>query len=242
MINNKDSGNNNTLQNVFIGLFSVAVLVGIICFWVFAYFKWFKGKNYLKINMLIIEYINMDIEKLEIKSPDNYNWDDVIYINDFIENSLEIIKRESKIGVNIYYIKYGTLRPFYFTINHLIGDIEEIEGSSDKYLVVLTSLRNKNINILLDNIWESIEDRINPNIKIKDYDKFRFNSDMDLPLNTIIDFRSLVKNISCIIEKDNEYYPEIHLDEYLYVKGNTWHVNPLLPERIKFPNGGIVFK
>ena len=45
MINNKDSGNNNTLQNVFIGLFSVAVLIGIICFCVFAYFKWFKGKN-----------------------------------------------------------------------------------------------------------------------------------------------------------------------------------------------------
>ena len=45
IINNKNSGNNNTLQNVFIGLFSVAVLIGIICFCVFAYFKWFKGKN-----------------------------------------------------------------------------------------------------------------------------------------------------------------------------------------------------
>ena len=45
MINNKDSSNNNTLQNVFIGLFSVAVLIGIICFCVFAYFRWFKGKN-----------------------------------------------------------------------------------------------------------------------------------------------------------------------------------------------------
>ena len=94
----------------------------------------------------------------------------------------------------------------------------------------------------LDNIWESIEDRIDPNIKIKDCDKFRFNSDMDLPLNTIIEFRSLVINISCIIEKDNEYYPEIYLDECLYVKDNTWLVNSLLPERIKFPNEGIVFK
>ena len=45
MINNKDSSNNNTLRNVFIGLFSVPVLIGIICFCVFAYFKWFKGKN-----------------------------------------------------------------------------------------------------------------------------------------------------------------------------------------------------
>ena len=48
MINNKDSSNNNTLRNVSIGLFSVAVLIGIICFCVFAYFKWFKGKKLFK--------------------------------------------------------------------------------------------------------------------------------------------------------------------------------------------------
>ena len=46
IINNKDSGNNNTLQNVFIGLFPVAILIGIIFFFcVLAYFKWFKSKN-----------------------------------------------------------------------------------------------------------------------------------------------------------------------------------------------------
>ena len=48
MINNKDSGKHNTLRNVFIGLFSVAVLIGIICFCVLAYFKWFKGKKSFK--------------------------------------------------------------------------------------------------------------------------------------------------------------------------------------------------
>ena len=46
----------------------------------------------------------MDIEQLKIKTSDNYNWDDIIYINDSDEKSLEIIKRESKISVNIYYI------------------------------------------------------------------------------------------------------------------------------------------
>ena len=59
-------------------------------------------------------------------------------------------------------------------------------------------------------IWRSIENKINTGIKIKDYDKFRFNSDIDLLLNTIIKFRSLLINISCVIEKDNEYYPEIY--------------------------------
>ena len=67
----------------------------------------------------------MNIEQLKIKTLDNYNWDDIIYISGFDENSLVIIKRESKTGFNIYYIKYGTLRPFYFSINRLIGYIEE---------------------------------------------------------------------------------------------------------------------
>ena len=49
MINNKDNVDNcNTLQNVFIGLFSVSVFIGIICFCVFAYFRWFKGKKLFK--------------------------------------------------------------------------------------------------------------------------------------------------------------------------------------------------
>ena len=151
----------------------------------------------------------MDMEPLKIKTQANYNWNDKIYINDFDENSLEIVKRESKIGANIYYIEYSTLRLFYFVVHSLIGYIEEIEGSSDKYLVVLSSLHNKNITSVLDNIWGSVEDQINPNIKIKDFYKFRFNSDIDLPLNTTTEFRSLVKNVDCIIERDNEHYPEI---------------------------------
>ena len=45
-INNRDHiDNNNTMRNVFIGLFSVLLIVGIVCFRVFAYFKWFKGKT-----------------------------------------------------------------------------------------------------------------------------------------------------------------------------------------------------
>ena len=99
----------------------------------------------------------MDIEPLKIKTQATYNWDDMIYINDFDEDSLDIIKRESKIGVNIYYIKYSTLRPLYLVINRLFGYIEEIEVSSDKYLVVLSSLHNKNITSVLDQIWESVK-------------------------------------------------------------------------------------
>ena len=48
----------------------------------------------------------MDIKSLEIKTKTSYNWDDIVYINDFNVNSLRMIKRESRIGANIYYIGY----------------------------------------------------------------------------------------------------------------------------------------
>ena len=157
----------------------------------------------------------MDINSLEIKNKTNYDLDNICYIDDFNVNSLKITKKESRIDANIYYTRCvlnlnDTIIPLYFIINNLIGYIEEIDGSSDKYLVVASSVCNKNITSVLEMIWTSIEDKINSDIKIKDYDKFRFNSNIDLRLNTIIEFRSLLINISCVIEKDNEYYPEIY--------------------------------
>ena len=74
----------------------------------------------------------------------------------------------------------------------------------------------------LDKIWLSIKDKINPGIKIKYYDKFRFNSDIDLPVNMIIEFRSLIINVSCVIEKDSEYYPEIYLADCSNVKNSIY--------------------
>ena len=116
----------------------------------------------------------MDIKSLKIKTKTNYNWDDIVYINDFDVNTLEVINRESEIGVDIYYIgyvlelnyDYNTINPLYFVINRLISYIEKIEGSSEKYLVVAKSVRNKDIISVLNMLWGSIEnkieDKINP--------------------------------------------------------------------------------
>ena len=117
-------------------------------------------------------------------------------------------------------LDYDIIIPLHFLINRLIGFIEEIDRSNDKYLVVVSRLCNKNVINALDKVWSSIKDKINPNVKIKDYDKFRFNSDIDLPVNTIIEFRSLLINVSCVIEKDNEYYPEIYLEDCSYVRNS----------------------
>ena len=139
----------------------------------------------------------MGINSVELKDKTNYDLDNIDYIVDFDVNSLRITKKESRIGANIYYTKCAlnldddVIIPLHFRIACLIGFIEEIDGSSDKYLVVVSSLCNKKIINALDKVWSSIKDKINPGIKIKDYDKFRFNSDIDLPVNMIIEFRSL---------------------------------------------------
>ena len=87
----------------------------------------------------------MNISSLEMKNKTNYDSDTISHSNDFDLNSLVVSKRESGIGINIYYtrcdLENNTIIPLYF----FIGFIEEINGSSDKYLVVVSSMRNKNI-------------------------------------------------------------------------------------------------
>ena len=178
--------------------------------------------------MLIIKIKKLDIKSLKIKTKTDYNCDDMVYIYDFDVNLVKIIKRESRIGANIYYIRYvlepeyyykNSIKPLYFVINRLFGFIEKIERSSDRYLVVNIN-NEKTINIF-DKLWKFIENKItsnNSSNKIKEYNKLRFNSDLYLPTDTLIEFRMLTIFINCVIVKDNEYYPEIYLDECLYVK------------------------
>ena len=182
----------------------------------------------------------MNIESLKIETKTNYNWDDIVYIYYIDVKLIKVIKRESRIGVEIYYVGYvfdseyetHSTKPLYLVINHLFGNKEKIEGWSERYLVV--NINNKKIINIFDEIWKYIEQRIsadgiwkfveekfifdNENYKIKDYNKLRFSSNLDLPLDTLIEFRALTLTISCVIEKDGKYYPEIYLDEGLYVK------------------------
>ena len=107
----------------------------------------------------------MVINSLEIKDKTNYDLDNIDYIDDFDVNSLKITKKESRIGANIYYNRCALnldddiILPLHFLIDRLIGFIEEIDGSSDKYLVVVSSLRNKNIIDALNMVWSSIEEK-----------------------------------------------------------------------------------
>ena len=185
----------------------------------------------------------MVIESLKIGTKSNYNWDDIVYVYDIDVKLIKVIKRKSRIGVDIYYIGYVfdseyetyNIKSCYLVINHLFGNNEKIEGSRDRYLVVnINNINNKKIINVFDEIWKYIEQRVtadgiwkfveekflfdNENNEIKDYNKLRFSSNLDLPLKTLIRFRALTLTLSCVIEKDGKYYSEIYLDEGLYVK------------------------
>ena len=100
----------------------------------------------------------MVIESLKIETKSNYNWDDIVYVYDIDVKLIKVIKRESRIGVDIYYIGYvfdfeyktHTIKPFYLVIIHLFGHIGKIEGSSCRYLVV--NINNKKIINIFDEI------------------------------------------------------------------------------------------
>ena len=97
-------------------ILQVFLLLYFQCFYllelfVFAYLPILSGlkvKNYLKMNILIIKNYSsnykMVIKSVKIKTKSNYNWDDIVYVYDIDVKLMKIIKRESKIGVDIYYI------------------------------------------------------------------------------------------------------------------------------------------
>ena len=170
-----------------------------------------------------------------MKNKSNYFWDNIVYLDDFDVKLVKVVKRESRIGVDIYYVGYvlepnddiDSISPLYLVVNHLFGRVEKIKGSSDRYLVV--DENNKEVVNVFDKLWKFIKDEINGLLKrnhkitfsnadnkINEYKKLRFSSDVDLPLDTLIEFHFLTIVINCVIEKGNKYYPEIYLDECLY--------------------------
>ena len=166
----------------------------------------------------------MVIKSLKIKNQSYYYWNDITFINDFDINFLKIAKRESRIEVDIYYIGYvvnkleydiNSVKPLYLSVKSLLGSVEKIDGSSDRYI----GIDKSNIEVInvFNTLREYIEDKIILD-KIDGFDKIRFNSDIDLPLGTLIQFKILTIIIRCIIKKDDKYYPEIYLDECLYNK------------------------
>ena len=164
---------------------------------------------------------------------------DMIQLTNFDCQLLKINKRENRENNNIYYISYKINKPehdinsinnLYFVVDYLYGKIEKINGLKDRYLVINEDgpMNEKNINFFYY-LWNTIINKIkysrgddiifdDNEVIIKDWNKIRFSSDVFIPNYVSINFYSLVSVINYVIEKNDEFIPEIHINEGYFTK------------------------
>ena len=181
----------------------------------------------------------MSVKYLKIKNESIFYSNDMIQLNNFDSRLLKINKRENRENNNIYYISYKINKPehninslnnLYFVIEYLYGTIEKIDGSKDRYLVIDEDrLINKENIDLFYYLWNAIINKIkylrgdhvmldDNEVIIKDWNKIRFSSDVFIPNDVLINFHSLVIVINYVIEKNDEFIPEIYSDDGYFEK------------------------
>ena len=154
---------------------------------------------------------------------------DIIQLNNFDGQLLEINIRENSENNNISYISYK-INNLYFVVDYLYGTIEKINGSKDRYLVINKDdlMNEKNMNFFYY-LWNTIINKIkysrgddimfdDNEVIIKDWNKIRFSSDIFIPDDVFINFYSLVIVINYVFEKNDEFIPEIYINEGYFKK------------------------
>ena len=119
---------------------------------------------------------------------------------------------------NFDYINIHSVNPLYLIIDKVDGYIEE--NNENKYLILAFTEKKKkrSINKIHKTLgWDLIE-KINdkPGEYGKDFMKIKFNSDDNLSLNKILRLHNLTIVARSVFQEDNNYYPQVFLDEYLY--------------------------
>ena len=178
----------------------------------------------------------MTAKSLKIKNESMLYPNDMIQLNNFDCQLLKINKRENREN-NIYYISYKINKPehdinsinnLYFVVDYLRGKIEKINDSKDRYLIINEDSLMSEKNTSFFYLWDSIINKIkylrgddvlfdDNEVIIKDWNKIRFSSDLFIP-NVSIDFYSLVIVINYVIEKNDEFIPEIYINEGYFTK------------------------
>ena len=112
----------------------------------------------------------------------------------------------------------------------MYGTIEKINSSKDRYLVINKDnlMNEKNMNLFYY-LWNTIINKIkysrgddimfdDNEVIIKDWNKIRFSSDIFIPDDVFINFYPLVIIVNYVIEKNDEFIPEIYINEGYFKK------------------------
>ena len=164
-----------------------------------------------------------EVKKINIKSAYHY-FEDIINVEDFHSNLLEIDKKSHK-DIDMCYIGYITIRKFgdcesihkmnllYLIVHSATGHFKE--KYSEKYLIVDSTQKYEEV---FSGIKSEIE-TINNGKELfyeKNYARIGVNTDDSLPLNRKLRFPTLIIIIACIFQEGKKLYPQIYLDKCLY--------------------------
>ena len=129
---------------------------------------------------------------------------------------------------DIYYIACVTkkaeydlnsVKPLYLMISKIKGHFEEKDG--DKYLIVSpengdTIQKYQEVFDRLKEIIKKVNDYSQPIKYYGNYMKIKFNTDDNILLIKLIYLPTITITIRSITKKDDKYYPQVFLDEFLY--------------------------
>ena len=155
-----------------------------------------------------------EVKQINIKNRTYYFYNDMINIKDYELNLLKIDRKSYK-DIGIYNIGYIAIKA--------IDDCENIYSVNPLYLLV--NHENGYIEAKNEiNTWPlTLQMKINEAVSSgkfdyeKDYMKIKFNSDNNLPLNKPPKFHSMTITIRSVFEEDGKIYPQVFLDDNLYV-------------------------
>ena len=117
----------------------------------------------------------------------------------------------------------------YLVVDHVYGKIEKINGSKDRYLVIEDSITDERYLYLFYYLWNTIINKTkysrgddimfdDNEVIIKDWNKIRFSSDVFIPDDILLRFCSLVIVINYVIEKNDEFIPEIYINDGYFLQ------------------------
>ena len=101
--------------------------------------------------------------------------------------------------MNVYIEKKGSIK--YLVFDSTDENKELLKKYSDVFNGSMSKIRET------DNDWLEYA---------KNYIKFKFSSDDDLPLNKSIKIFLMTITVRCVFKKDNKLYPQVFLDDTLY--------------------------
>ena len=169
----------------------------------------------------------MVIEQLVLKEKSPYLFKNSVYLKDFNETRLKIVRHDcvDKVIYHVDYAKGPTkINPLYLIIPELYGYIKEHE--SQKYLIIVPIESNNEVLLDYKKIWDEIIVNINKinnseyNFKEEYYrikiGNIKHDDSINLILNKLIKFSAAKISCRLIIEKNNKLFLETYLEECLY--------------------------